>query len=41
MKNKPSDIEHDLDKTNREGGKRISVSDFSIKGDEEIVSVSV
>ena len=40
MKNKPSDISNDFDKTIGEGGEMISVSDFSIKGDGEMVFVS-
>lgn len=40
MKNKPLDIDNDLDKTIGEGLERISVLDFSIKGDDEMVFVS-
>ena len=31
MKNKPSDVDNDLDKTNGKDGERISVSDFQLK----------
>ena len=41
MKNKVSDVDIDFDKTIGEGGERISVSDFFIKGDAEMVFVSV
>ena len=40
MKNTPLDIDNDLDKTIGEGLERISVLDFSIKGDGEMVFVS-
>ena len=40
MKNKTSDVNNDLDKTNGEGGERILVSNFLIKGDRTIFSVS-
>ena len=39
MKNKPLDVDNDLDKTKGKIGESISVSDYSIKGDGEIVSV--
>ena len=39
MKNKPPDVDNDLDKTKGKIGESISVSDYSIKGDGEIVSV--
>ena len=40
MKNKPSDVDNDFDKTIREGGERMSVPEFSIKGNSEILFVS-
>ena len=40
MKNKPSDVDKDFDKTSGEGGERLLRSDFSIKGDGGIVFVS-
>ena len=40
MKNKPLDIDSDFDKISGEGGERMSRSDFSIKGDGEIIFLS-
>ena len=40
MKNKPSDIDNDLDKAIEEGGERILVSHFPIKDDGQLVSIS-
>ena len=39
MNNKSLDVNNNLDKSNGQGGKIISVSEFSIKDDGEIISV--
>ena len=40
MKNKPSDIDNNLNKAIGEGGEIILVSHFPIKGDGQLVSIS-
>ena len=40
MKNKPSDVDKDFDKTSGEGGEIMSVSDVSTNGEGGIVFVS-
>ena len=39
MNNKSLDVNNNLDKSNGKGGQIISVSEFSIKDDGEIISV--